>query len=467
MKYVSRYQDRREFQQYGQHLQQQQEQEQFISEQYNTQYEQCLQDQRNRSQQPQNPWQQNAQIQQLPPDAYLGYEQVAGTSQQTRFQEESEEDLSTILSARPVQREQEQLTRDSNRGDRNQRIPQYRQLLDQDREQIVDTYLTQLLETIKPTQEERDRMNRSISIVQEVLTLAQPGCSCHLYGSAGNDLWVHNNNDLDICIETLDKIHDKERQEEVVYQIEDVLNQYGGEFKDIEAIVRTKVPICRFVISQTNMEVDISVNNLLPVYNTGLLNTYCLLDPQIRDLIYVVKYWAKKRKLNDTRSNTLSSYAYALLAVFFMQQKRGVPCLQEDSDSQDEDYNGYNVSYNKNVSQLERRPSEQVSLGQLTLQFFRFYAQFLAQKSEQSVISVRIGEYLTKQYKGWDTDTQSRHHFSIEDPFEEEHDLGDVFTETTFKIFRSEIYRAIKIFFSQYHSLDQAFEERRWGRQQR
>jgi DNA polymerase sigma len=60
---------------------------------------------------------------------------------------------------------------------------------------------------------------------------------------------------------------------------------------------------------ETGLSCDICINNLLAVVNTKLLKDYAMIDPRLRQLAFIVKHWAKSRRVNETYQGTLSSYA--------------------------------------------------------------------------------------------------------------------------------------------------------------
>ncbi len=69
---------------------------------------------------------------------------------------------------------------------------------------------------------------------------------------------------------------------------------------------------------------------MLAVENSKLLRDYTLIDSRFRDLCYIVKHWAKMRKVNDPYRGTLSSYAYVLMVLHYLQtiSPPVLPCLQ-------------------------------------------------------------------------------------------------------------------------------------------
>lgn len=92
-------------------------------------------------------------------------------------------------------------------------------------------------------------------------------------------------------------------------------------------------------------ECDISVNNRLPLGNTELLRSYSTLDVRLRPMVILIKTWAKNRRVCGAEQGNLSSYAWTIMVIYFMQLAAGVPSLQllkrEDSAIEDIDYWGY------------------------------------------------------------------------------------------------------------------------------
>ena len=55
-----------------------------------------------------------------------------------------------------------------------------------------------------------------------------------------------------------------------------------------------------------------------PPLVSALLATYVSLDPRARALIFLVKAWAKARRLNEAPNGTPSSYCHAVLVLFYL-----------------------------------------------------------------------------------------------------------------------------------------------------
>jgi len=95
-----------------------------------------------------------------------------------------------------------------------------------------------------------------------------------------------------------------------------------------EVISDARVPLLKCVSSQ-GVSVDISFNNLLPLYNSQLLLAYSKLDARVTSLGRLVKHWARARCVNDVLEGTISSYTYVLLLIHYLQRVGLVPNLQD------------------------------------------------------------------------------------------------------------------------------------------
>jgi len=60
-----------------------------------------------------------------------------------------------------------------------------------------------------------------------------------------------------------------------------------------------KVPIVKCWDPELMLACDLNVNNPLALENTRMIKTYVQLDARIRPLAKVIKYWSKRRILND------------------------------------------------------------------------------------------------------------------------------------------------------------------------
>lgn len=67
--------------------------------------------------------------------------------------------------------------------------------------------------------------------------------------------------------------------------------------------------------------------------NTNLLYTYASIDPRVQTLGYAIKVFAKVCDIGDASRGSLSSYAYMLMMLHYLQHTKPplIPVLQEVS----------------------------------------------------------------------------------------------------------------------------------------
>jgi DNA polymerase sigma len=96
-------------------------------------------------------------------------------------------------------------------------------------------------------------------------------------------------------------------------------------------IPASRVPILKFVESETGIEVDFNCNNVLAMHNSDLIYTYCQVDQRFHIMSVFLKYWAKNVGIIGASNGYLSSYAFNLMVVAFLQQVKPpvLPVLQE------------------------------------------------------------------------------------------------------------------------------------------
>lgn len=122
-------------------------------------------------------------------------------------------------------------------------------------------------------------------------------------------------------------------------------------FGNVMPITSAKVPIVKLRHRPTGLEADISLYNQLGRRNSQLLSTYCAIDPRVRVrwadslfirslsttffllqvLGYMTKLLAKQCDIGDASRGSLSSYAYTLMVIHYLQQVKPpvIPVLQE------------------------------------------------------------------------------------------------------------------------------------------
>ena len=85
-------------------------------------------------------------------------------------------------------------------------------------------------------------------------------------------------------------------------------------------ITATKVPIVKMFHGKFNIDADISLYNVLASENSAMLALYADIDERFKVLGYLVKLFAKCCDLCDASKGSLSSYAYLLMMLYYLQQ---------------------------------------------------------------------------------------------------------------------------------------------------
>lgn len=118
-------------------------------------------------------------------------------------------------------------------------------------------------------------------------------------------------------LEELNKLH------------EGIKSKFGDEFT-LSKIESARVPI--LIVKKGEIEINLSFNHLVVIHNSALLHAYNSISPKVRELVVLVKHWAKQRELNDSLQGTLSSYSYVLLVISYLQRRGFLPDLQNPTE---------------------------------------------------------------------------------------------------------------------------------------
>ncbi|XP_006839836.1 PREDICTED: terminal uridylyltransferase 4 isoform X2 [Chrysochloris asiatica] len=246
-----------------------------------------------------------------------------------------------------------------------------------------------------------------------------------LFGSSKNGFGFRDS-DLDICMtleghENAEKLNSKD----IIENLAKILKRHPG-LRNILPITTAKVPIVKFEHRRSGLEGDISLYNTLAQHNTRMLATYAAIDPRVQYLGYTMKVFAKRCDIGDASRGSLSSYAYILMVLYFLQQRKPpvIPVLQEIFDGKQipqRMVDGWNAFFFDKTEELKKRlPSlgkNTETLGELWLGLLRFYTEEFDFK--EYVISIRQKKLLTTFEKQWTSKC-----IAIEDPFDLNHNLG-------------------------------------------
>lgn len=80
----------------------------------------------------------------------------------------------------------------------------------------------------------------------------------------------------------------------------------------VVCISAAKVPIVKMWDPELELSCDMNVNNTLALENTRMIRIYIEIDPRVRQLAMILKYWTKRRIVNDAGKCGIPDYSCSL-----------------------------------------------------------------------------------------------------------------------------------------------------------
>ncbi|KAI3327339.1 hypothetical protein HD806DRAFT_531915 [Xylariaceae sp. AK1471] len=307
--------------------------------------------------------------------------------------------------------------------------------LSEDGERKLTTDMRELYDRLQPTEAVETKRQKLVQKLEKLLNDAWPGhdIRVHLFGSSGN-LLCSDDSDVDICIVTPWK------ELEGVCMLADLLAKHGME--KVVCVSSAKVPIVKIWDPELELSCDMNVNNTLALENTRMIKTYVEIDERVRPLAMIIKYWTRRRILNDAAlGGTLSSYTWICMIIAFLQLRQPpvLPALHQRPYQKLPRQDGGIAAFADDVEKLRGFGDKNKStLGELLFEFFRFYAHEFDYSTH--VLSVRLGKLITKNDKRWHLALNNQ--LCVEEPFNTNRNLGNTADDTAFRGIHIELRRA-------------------------
>lgn len=276
-----------------------------------------------------------------------------------------------------------------------------------------------------------------ISEIFKEIAREKMNAKIHIFGSAVTGLGLSNNRDLDITLE-LNTNDEEESLKILARQLK------FHRMKQIQPILRARVPIVKFFDRYTNVVCDVNINKHLGIANSNLLKTYVTLDERVSDLLLFVKYWAKVNNINGAYHGYLSSYAWNLMVIYFLQRKEVIPDLQKTQPFEkrygiqipDHFIDGFNCKYFNQTWRLPKSTCKE-DVGKLLTEFLKFYGEEF--DFEKRIISFGGSRNLRKNVV-----LISPAPFVIVDPFETNHNPARSLTFEKLQHIRAHMNKTLK-----------------------
>eukprot|EP00931_Biecheleriopsis_adriatica_P036192 TRINITY_DN20857_c0_g1_i1.p1 TRINITY_DN20857_c0_g1~~TRINITY_DN20857_c0_g1_i1.p1 ORF type:complete len:926 (+),score=206.59 TRINITY_DN20857_c0_g1_i1:28-2805(+) len=228
-----------------------------------------------------------------------------------------------------------------------------------------EVWLNQLARALRPDAETVAKVLRAREKLETAAAAIFPGCTPEYFGSAVNGFQTQSS-DIDCVIalqaEEIEKLHamadlspsqspalcpssEKRQQRACAAAAVKIMGQNLSSREELglvvhEIVTEARVPVLK-CMSDEGISIDVTFNNLLPLYNSRLLRSYAEFDDRVACLGRLVKWWAKSRHVNDAMEGTLSSYSHCLLVVHFLQRIGLLPNLQDKSAIPEEERGTY------------------------------------------------------------------------------------------------------------------------------
>ncbi|KAL6980589.1 Protein heso1 [Sarracenia purpurea var. burkii] len=187
----------------------------------------------------------------------------------------------------------------------------------------LELILRDILRVIIPLREDWSARFQIIAELQAVVQSVESlrGATVEPYGSFVSDLFTKWG-DLDISIELPNGSYissaGKKHKQTLLGDLLKAIRRRGS-WRKLQFIPNARVPILKFESSYPNISCDISINNLNGQMKSKLLFWINEIDGRFRNMVLLVKEWAKAHGINDSKSGTLNSYSLSLLIIFHFQ----------------------------------------------------------------------------------------------------------------------------------------------------
>ncbi|KAI0522239.1 hypothetical protein F5B22DRAFT_466322 [Xylaria bambusicola] len=310
--------------------------------------------------------------------------------------------------------------------------------LSEDDERKLTTDMRELYDRLQPTAAVETKRQKLVQKLEKLLNDTWPGhdIRVHLFGSSGN-LLCSDDSDVDICIVTPWK------ELEGICMLADLLAKHGME--KVVCVASAKVPIVKIWDPELELSCDMNVNNTLALENTRMIKTYVHIDERVRPLAMIIKYWTRRRILNDAAfGGTLSSYTWICMIIAFLQLRQPpvLPALHQRPHQKLPRQDGEIAAFADDVDKLRGFGEKNEStLGELLFEFFRFFAHEFDYST--SALSVRLGKLVTKTEKKWHFALNNQ--LCVEEPFNTNRNLGNTADDTAFRGIHLELRRAFDL----------------------
>ncbi|RZC93596.1 hypothetical protein C5167_007636 [Papaver somniferum] len=230
----------------------------------------------------------------------------------------------------------------------------------------------------------------------------------------------------------------------------------SGLVHDLRLLLHARVPVLIFESNLHNISCDISISNLLCQMKSRFFFWITEIDERFRDMVLLIKEWAKSQQINDPKNGTLNSHSLCLLVIFHFQtcEPPILPPLREIYEGNVADNltgtraiaeRAIQDTCTANIQRFKTNSFRNVnrsSLSELVVSFFRKYSNLNMLASEYAICTY-TGQW---EHRSNSTKWTNDYPLFIEDPFEHA-------DNTARTVSMSELSRICEVFDEAYQGL--------------
>ncbi|KAL3732241.1 hypothetical protein ACJRO7_028988 [Eucalyptus globulus] len=187
----------------------------------------------------------------------------------------------------------------------------------------LDFVINDILNAVKPQQQDWvircqiiDELRRVIESVESLR-----GATVEPFGSFVSNLFTRQG-DLDISVQLPNGSYisaaGKKLKQALLGDLLKALRQ-TGRWRRLQFIAHARVPILKIESKNSSISCDLSIDNLHGYIKSKFLLWISEIDGRFRDMVLLVKEWAKCHDINNPKTGSFNSFALSLLVIFHFQ----------------------------------------------------------------------------------------------------------------------------------------------------
>ncbi|KAH0554181.1 speckle targeted PIP5K1A-regulated poly(A) polymerase-like [Cotesia glomerata] len=251
------------------------------------------------------------------------------------------------------------------------------------------TFESQLTKFLSLVQKDDNVLEESCDKVcislNRVFRSSFPYCKALRFGSTVTGLHFKDS-DMDVFLDIGEPINDtldtnesgthnlKWTSKRVFREAKAILFRNPAIFNHVIPIPLARIPIIKFDHIPTKTNCDLSFKHGFGVHNSLLIKYFLSLNPKLRPLMMIIKYWAKI--LDITGTNKITNYSLIMLIIFYLQQPdvNLLPTLTDLQSSGSPVFaSGWRIDFNRYYKHETENNS---TIPELLHGFLKFYSEF-------------------------------------------------------------------------------------------